>query len=95
MDLKYASNWCEEANLTINPDKTVVISFKRRRNHSLKDPVIRGETIKFLWETKYIGIVLDDKLLWNFKIKRVKDRAFNCMQKRKIGNPTIVYNDLI
>jgi hypothetical protein len=29
--LDYATTWCEEANLGINPKKTVVISFTRRR----------------------------------------------------------------
>jgi hypothetical protein len=40
----YASNWCEKVNLRINPNKTVVIPFTKRRMHNLKNPVMRGVT---------------------------------------------------
>jgi hypothetical protein len=36
---------------------------------------MRGVTIEFSRETKYLGEVSGNKFLWNSRIKRVKDRA--------------------
>jgi hypothetical protein len=46
--LNYASNWCEEANLRI-------------KSYSLKNLVMRTVSIEFSRETKYLGVVSDDK----------------------------------
>jgi hypothetical protein len=40
---------------------------------------MRGETIEFSRETKYLGVVLNAKLLCNSQIKRVKDRAIKTL----------------
>jgi hypothetical protein len=36
-------------------------------------------TIEFSRDAKYLGKVLDDKVLWNSQIKRVKDRAIKAL----------------
>jgi hypothetical protein len=48
--------------LVVAPDKKV----SRRMN-----PVVSGVQIELSKETKYLGVVLDSKLLWNSHIKRV------------------------
>jgi hypothetical protein len=41
----------------------------------LKKPVMDGIEIEFSKETKYLGVVLDNKLRWAPQIKSVKERA--------------------
>jgi hypothetical protein len=45
----------------------------------LKNPVVSGVQIEFSKETKYLGVVLDSKLLWNSHIKRVKDKTVKAL----------------
>jgi hypothetical protein len=45
----------------------------------LKNPVVSGVKIKFSKETKYLGVVLDNKLLWNSHTKRVKEKAVKAL----------------
>jgi hypothetical protein len=40
---------------------------------------MRRVIIEFLTETKYLGVFLDDKLLWNSQIKRVEDRTIKAL----------------
>jgi ribonuclease HI len=81
--LNYATNWCRNSNLNINPKKTVVVPFTRRHKHSLRRPVVDGVAIEFSAETKYLGVILDRKLLWNSQIVRIKERATNALMACK------------
>jgi hypothetical protein len=39
--------WCERTNLSINPNKTVIIPFTRKRNiKGLKEPILFSKTIQ-------------------------------------------------
>jgi Reverse transcriptase (RNA-dependent DNA polymerase) len=77
--LNYVIGWSKQSDLSINPAKTIVIPFTRRRKLCLKNPVVSGMQIEFSEETKYLGVVLDSKLLWNSHIKRVKDKAIKAL----------------
>jgi hypothetical protein len=51
--------------LSINPNKTVVTPFTRRRNlEGLKEPVLFREKIQLSNKVKYLGITLDKRLTW-------------------------------
>ena len=60
--LNKVSNWCQTEGLTVNPDKTVIIPFTRRRSLNLRTLSLRNVQINFSKETKYLGITLDQKL---------------------------------
>jgi Reverse transcriptase (RNA-dependent DNA polymerase) len=77
--LSYIIGWCKQSGLSINPAKTIVIPFTRRRKLSLKNPVVSEVKIEFSKETKYLGVVLDSKLLWNSQKKRVKEKAIKAL----------------
>jgi hypothetical protein len=63
--LHTVQQWCEMTKLSINPNKTAVIPFTRRRNiKGLKEPILSGEKIQLSNEVKYIGITLDKGLTW-------------------------------
>jgi len=50
----------------INPAKTTVVPFTRgRKLENLKTIQISGEFMEFKEEVKFLGITLDQKLLWN------------------------------
>jgi Reverse transcriptase (RNA-dependent DNA polymerase) len=73
--LNHAMKWCKDANLSKNPMKMVVILFTQRLKHSLKVPRMGEVTIKYSEDTKYIGITLDSKLLWNSHMKKTKEKV--------------------
>jgi Reverse transcriptase (RNA-dependent DNA polymerase) len=50
--LNYLIGLCKQGGLSINPAKTLVISFIRRSKLSLKNPVVSGVQIEFSKEPK-------------------------------------------
>jgi hypothetical protein len=56
--------WCEMINLSINPNKTVIITFTRKRELRLKKPSLVNKRIQLSSEVKYLGITLDKGLTW-------------------------------
>jgi hypothetical protein len=61
--------------------KTVVVPFTRRLKHNLKEPRMGDVTIKFSEDTKYLGITLYSKLLWNSHMKKTKKKGLDGLQK--------------
>ena len=52
--------WCKRTNLSINPNKMVIIPFTRKRDiKGLKEPILFSQTIWLSSELKYLGIKLD------------------------------------
>jgi hypothetical protein len=75
--LHTVQQWCERSKLSINPNKTVVILFTRRRNiKGLKEPILFGEKIQLSSEVKYIGITLDKGLTWKKQLDKVINKAY-------------------
>jgi hypothetical protein len=75
--LHTVQQWCERTKLSINPNKTVVISFTRRRNiKGLKEPILFGEKIQLSSEVKYLGITLDKRLTWKKQLDKVINKVY-------------------
>lgn len=68
-------NWCQKEDLSINPAKSVLVPFTKRRNLDLRSPKLNGTKIKFSTEVKYLGITLDSKLTWNSHLQKVLAKA--------------------
>jgi hypothetical protein len=61
--LHTVQRWCERTDLSINPNKTVIIPFTRRKNmKNLKEPVLFNKTIQLSSDVKYLGLTLDKGL---------------------------------
>jgi ribonuclease HI len=91
-------NWCTKHNLSINPSKTVIVPFTKRREPLLKKPKLNGTAIEFSKEVKYLGLHLDSKLNWGIHIKNIKDKSIKILMacRNIIGqkwglNPKMMY----
>ncbi|CAH2088501.1 unnamed protein product [Euphydryas editha] len=56
--------WCTDHDLTVNPAKTELVMFTNKRNlGNLKLPKLFGTGLALTREVKYLGVILDSKLL--------------------------------
>lgn len=63
--LNIVSRWCDQNELSINPEKTTMILFTRNRKiEGIRIPFIKEIPIKLANLVKYLGIIFDSKLLW-------------------------------
>lgn len=75
-------SWCKKVGLSIsiNPGKTIVVSFTRKRNFKL-DTLALGQTATdYVKEVKYTGIIYDQKHTWSPQEERVLHRAIGALQ---------------
>ena len=71
-------NWGKLKGLTFNPEKTVVMLFTKKNIKPRQLPnklIMNGKRVEFSTQTKYLGVTLDDKLLWSTHWKNVLKRA--------------------
>jgi hypothetical protein len=63
--------------LSINPSKTIVLPFTRKKKiKRLKEPVLFSERIQLSSEVKYFGVTLDKGLTWKKQLDKVIDKAY-------------------
>ena len=81
IDLKYLSNWLKANKIALNASKTEVIIFRHRKKPILyrknpTDPLrpwkidikIDGKRIEPSTHVKYVGVLLDSHLEWNYHV---------------------------
>lgn len=73
--LKLTWEWCEYEGLSINPTKTTIVPFTRRRNLNLPTLNIKNIEVPFREEVKYLGITLDRQLTWNPHLETISKKA--------------------
>ena len=74
--LKEVEKWCDRIQLSINPQKTVIVPFtKRKKLVGLKEPLLFGERIEMSSEVKYLGLILDKGLTWKMQLETVTQKA--------------------
>ena len=69
--LNITQQWCRRKGLRINPEKTTIVPFTRRRKLHLTAPTLDGMVVDFETEVKYLGVILDQRLTWNSHLKKV------------------------
>ncbi|XP_067134112.1 uncharacterized protein [Centruroides vittatus] len=75
-------NWGKRNKLKFNPDKTNAIAFTKcqieRRQPTIK---MNGKVIRCTTQIKYLGITIDNKLLWTPQIEQIKNKVGNLFQE--------------
>ncbi|GFU19927.1 probable RNA-directed DNA polymerase from transposon BS [Trichonephila clavipes] len=64
--------WLTKWRIAINTDKTHAIVFRKKRTHN-SPPTLQlfNQTIDWTFETKYLGIILNDKLTYSSHFKEI------------------------
>lgn len=76
--MKVIESWCTNVGLTVNPDKSDVVIFTRKRKlDGFKNPTIFGKMINKSDSVKYLGITLDAKLKWT---NHIEQRINKCLR---------------
>lgn len=62
--LTLAKRWCGKVGFNINPSKSAIIPFRRRRSlPALRSMTFNGVEVARPEEIKYLGLILDSKLM--------------------------------
>ena len=100
-ELKKLNTWFDFNKLSLNVKKTNYMIFTSRVVQNELELYINNEKIEKVQSTKFLGVVIDDKLNWKEHIARVKGKLSKCiaiMHKVKyVLNSTtllIIYNSL-
>jgi hypothetical protein len=75
--LSMVQQWCEGTQLSINPQKMVVVPFTRNRDlRGLKEPTLSGYKLHLATEVKYLRLTLDKGLTWKTQLENVINKAY-------------------
>jgi hypothetical protein len=78
--LDSVEEWCDGHGLTVNPDKTGLIAFTRRRKlPGFFEPRVYGMTMRLPESAKYLGVILDAKLTWGNQVDARVRKACSMM----------------
>lgn len=77
--LDHTFSWCQREQLGINPSKTTIVPFTKRRKVQLRT-LLRNETqLTCSKEAKYLGVILDSKLNWHSHLQTVVQKGLNSL----------------
>jgi ribonuclease HI len=76
--------WCAERELSVNPAKTEMMLFTRRRNmDGWKVPIFYGKQLSLNKDVKFLGVNLDPQLTWSTHVQgRVRKATSTLWQCR-------------
>ena len=72
--------WCDELGLLVNPDKTGLVAFTRRRKlPRFFEPHLSGMTLCHSMSVNYLRVVLDSQLTWREHVDVTVRKAHNLL----------------
>ena len=64
--LRALEGWCQQVGLSANPEKTETLIFTRKYKYDKTwNLILWGRPIRMVEELKYLGVILDKRLLWD------------------------------
>ena len=87
--MNIVTRWTTQNGLSINPNKTDLVLFTRRRIiRDLVIPKVNGIELKLSTDAKYLGVILDSKMNWKRNTEERTKKATNAMYacRRMFGN---------
>lgn len=73
--LDFVETWCTSQSLRVNPNKTEMVLFTRKRRFELRPISIFGSELARSQEVRYLGVTLDSKLSWKSHISKQAQKA--------------------
>ena len=71
-DLKTISDWFKANKLTLNIEKSVCMLFPNKMNNNCPEALcLEGYKLPFVSKTKFLGVIIDDKLSWTAHYQHV------------------------
>jgi hypothetical protein len=78
--LSTVQTWCNKVGLSVNPDKTGLITFTRKRKLTgFSEPQIFGVKLSLSGSVKYLGVILDSRLTWREHVEVNVRKAHNLL----------------
>jgi hypothetical protein len=72
--------WCNKAGLLVNPDKTGLVAFTRKRKFpGFFEPQFFGVKLSLSGSVKYLGVILDSRLNWREHVEVKVRKAHNLL----------------
>ena len=73
-DLAEIAEWLKVNKLTLNVDKTVCMVFTNRHKENEVNIKLEGRLINRVTKTKFLGVIIDDKLNWKAHISYISGK---------------------
>ena len=74
--LNVVVKWAAKESLNISLYKTAILPFtNRRKTEGLGPLIFHGKELKMLGDGKYLGVILDSKLIWNQHLLKIIRKA--------------------
>ena len=97
--LRTVEEWCEGLGLSVNPDKTGLVAFTRKRKlPGFFEPHLFGKILRRSMSVKYLGVILDSRLTWkehvDVKVKKAHNLMWACRRAYGVTwglKPRVVY----
>ena len=92
---KEIESWCDSNYLILNPKKTKELVFDFRKGNNIKESIkIKNEIITPSNTTKYLGVIIDDKLNFYYHLENVIKKATRRMHHIRLTNMAGINKDI-
>ena len=89
-NLRRVNSWCNREGLSINPAKTIIVPFTRKKNlESLSRLRLGPAALSTSRSVKYLGVTLDNKLTWNEHLdSTIRKAKWSLLTTRRFASST-------
>jgi len=82
--------WCNKVGLSVNPDKTGLVAFTRKRKlQGFFEPHFFGVRLSLSGSVKYLGVILDSQFTWRehveVKVRKAHNLLWACRRVCRAG----------